>query len=119
MAQVDVGVSEASWPRLVEAVTDDMGPDFSGVRAHATLEMHMKECSERQAEVRANFVTLHGRLDAMTRAMEERLTAQIESVDKRMTAMSNRMWAAAGALIVVLAGGLASVVFYLLTRGKL
>ena len=100
----------ADWPM---ADNDSLGSDFSAIRAHATLEIHMRECSERQAEVRANFVTLHGRLDAMMKSFDERLAAQESSFDKRMTAISNRMWLAAGALISCL-GYLA---FHFATRG--
>lgn len=108
------------WPMA----SDELGSDFSAIRAHATLEMHMKECGERQAEVRANFATIHGRLDAMMASFDKRMAAQEESFDKRMaaqessfdkrmTAISNRMWVAAGAVISCL-GFLA---FHFATKG--
>lgn len=91
-----------AWARWVRHMADD---DFSAVRAHATLEIHMKECSERQAEIRAGMLAIHGRLDALQR-----------SVDERLTAVANRMWTAAGTLILALIGGLATTIFFLLTK---
>lgn len=70
---------------------DRMGSDFSGIRAHATLEIHMKECTERQAELRSGLQAIHARLDAMQAAF-----------DDRMNRHSNRMWATAIGVIVML-----------------
>lgn len=93
-------------------MADDLGPDFSGVRAHATLEIHMKECSERQAEIRAGMVAIHGRLDSLQKTWSEEIHHMESSFEKKLTAIGNRMWAAAAALI----GALAMVAFYLLAK---
>jgi hypothetical protein len=92
---------------MASPADDGLGPDFSGVRAHAALELHMRECAERRAEDRADRAVTHARLNSMQ-----------ESFDKRMSEISSRMWA-----LVVGGGGCAFVgmavlVFHLLTRGK-
>jgi hypothetical protein len=84
------------WPRLVSAVADNgMGPDFSGIRAHATLEIHMRECAERHAEWRASQTIIHTRIDHL----------------------SNRLWAAATTIIVLLLGASGTMAWFLLTKG--
>lgn len=94
---------------------DGFGSDFSAARAHAHLEMHIKECAERRAEDRADRATFHARLNSMqesfdkrmadlTRAVELRLNERASWDDKRMAALSNRMWVAAVGLIVILFG---------------
>jgi hypothetical protein len=91
----------------VAAADDGLGPDFSGIRAHAHLEMHEKQCTERQAEIRSSLLALHGRLDRME-----------TSFDKRMNGISNRLWGAATAIILLLLGALGAVLFfYVIAKG--
>ena len=53
---------EGLWARLVtEFAGRDMGPDFSGVIANANLEVHMRECAIRHAELRAEIRALSNR----------------------------------------------------------
>lgn len=73
---------------------DGLGPDFSGVRAHAHLELHEKQCLERQSEIRAALLAIHGRIDG---------------IDKRM-------WAIAITSIGGLLVGLCAVMFYMITH---
>lgn len=75
-------------------VDDDLGPDFSGVRAHAHLELHEKQCLERQSEIRAALLAIHGRIDNL----------------------NNRLWAAAGSLIGLLILGICALLFYVITH---
>lgn len=76
---------------MAAAGSDGLGSDFSAVRAHAHLEMHERQCTERQLEIRASLLAIHGRLDRME-----------TSFDKRMTAISNRMWGAAIGVVLLL-----------------
>ena len=96
---------EGVWARLVKAMAgDELGADFSGVRAHAALELHMRECAERRAEDRADRATTHARLNSLQEAFDKRLAELTATFDKRMTSLSNRMWAAAIGMIVTLLG---------------
>jgi hypothetical protein len=92
---------------------DDLGSDFSGVRAHAALELHMRECTERRAEDRADRAVTQARLNSMQESFDKRMAELNETFDKRMAAItgtfdkrtnaiSNRMWAAAVGLIGIL-----------------
>ena len=94
---------------------DAYGGDFSATRAHAHLEMHIKECAERRAEDRADRATFHARLNALqesfdrrmsdlTQAIEQRMNDRALSDDRRMAALNNRMWVAAVGLIILLSG---------------
>lgn len=94
------------------APVDDLGSDFSGVRAHAALELHMRECTERRAEDRADRAVTHARLTSMQESFDKRMATLNETFDKRMGAINNRMWTAAAALI----GALAMVAAYLVTK---
>ncbi len=97
---------------------DGLGPDFSGVRAHAALELHMRECTERRAEDRADRATTNSRLNAMQESFDKRLAQLNETFDKRMGVISNRQWATATAAIVCLVGALGSVLFfYVIAKG--
>lgn len=100
----DGGYEEGVWARLVNMGADDMGPDFSGVRAHAALELHMRECAERRAEDRADRATTHARLNAMQESFDKRMSELTATFDKRMTSANNRLWAAAVGVIVTLVG---------------
>jgi hypothetical protein len=99
---------EGVWSRLVSAMADDLGHDFSGVRAHAALELHMRECAERRAEDRADRALTNARLNSKQESFDKRMSELTSTLDKRMTAHSNRMWAAAIGLILTL---LATVAF--------
>lgn len=93
------------WADLVTAAAGDpMGPDFSGIRAHATIELHMKECAERQAELRSQLLAIHGRLDSMQQSFDERMRGLEKVTETRIGLIHNRLWAAAIGLIVGLAG---------------
>ena len=56
------GGDKELWRWLVETVTDNFSPDFSGVIANANLEVHMKECAIRHAEIRDELRALSNRL---------------------------------------------------------
>ena len=86
---------------------DDLGPDFSGIRAHAALELHMKECAERRAEDRSDRATMHARLTAMQ-----------ASIDARLTEISNRMWGVLAGTCEAAVLGLAAIVFYEITSRR-
>lgn len=95
---------EGTWSRLVRSMVDDLGPDFSGIRAHAALELHMRECAERRAEDRADRATTHARLNSMQESFDKRMSELTGTLDKRMTAFNNRLWVAAIGVIVTLVG---------------
>jgi len=74
---------------------EDRAPDFSAVRANARLELHEAVCAERWKAILSEVVALHA----------------------RMSAMSNRMWAVAGAMILLCVTGIAALVVLILTHG--
>lgn len=126
---------DASWMHIVDTMTaaadDGLGGDYSAARAHAHLEMHMRECErnrrediqrqiEQQAEVRAAMAAIHDRLNSMHRTFEERMRfegeerkAEKEDLKKELSSLGNRMWAAGAALIA----GLAVLAFHFFTKG--
>lgn len=108
---------EGVWPRLVKAMTDELGHDFSGVRAHAALELHMRECAERRAEDRADRATTHARLNSIQESFDKRMSELTATFDKRMTAISNRMWATAIGIILLLVSVVAFLLPHYLGKG--
>ncbi len=97
---------------------DGLGPDFSGVRAHAALELHMRECTERRTEDRADRATTNARLNAMQESFDSRLSQLNDTFDKRMGVISNRLWGTATAIIVLLVSALGTVLFfYVIAKG--
>lgn len=86
---------------------DGLGPDFSGVRAHAALELHMRECTERRAEDRSDRAITQARLNSMQESFDKRMSELTSTIDKRMNGVSNRMWTTAIGIIVLLLGTVA------------
>lgn len=84
---------------------DDRAPDFSAVRANARIEKHEEVCAERYRGILAGQQMLATQLAGLQ-----------GSVDARFNTISNRMWAAAGGAVLFLIGGLAAVIFHLLTK---
>ena len=74
---------------------DDRAPDFSAVRANARLELHEAVCAERYKAILSEMIAVHTRL----------------------TAVSNRMWATASAVILMCVTGIAGLVVLIITRG--
>lgn len=74
---------------------DGRAPDFSAVRANARLELHEAVCAERYKAILAEMIALN----------------------TRVTAVSNRMWATAGAMILLCVTGLAGLLILIVTRG--
>ncbi len=70
-------------------------PDFSATRANARLELHEAVCAERYKGILEAISVLHLRLGGM----------------------SNRMWAVAGAGILMCITGLATLVVLIISRG--
>jgi hypothetical protein len=118
MDALALGPHRTCLESLMVPAEDGLGSDFSGIRAHAALELHMRECAERRAEDRADRSTTNARLTAMQESFDKRMSELTATLDRRMTGMSNRMWAlvisGGGAAFV----GLAALIFHLLTRAR-
>ena len=90
--------------RALQAMTD--ADDFNSLRAHAKLDAHERVCTER-----------YGNIDAKLNDLSRKLDTKSTINDARLNALSNRMWAAAGAMILLCITGLAGTIAIILTRG--
>lgn len=84
---------------------DDRAPDFSVVRANARLELHEAVCAERYNGILAGQQMMAAQIASMQAAF-----------DARLDTMSNRMWGGVISVCLAAIGGLAVVVFHLLTK---
>jgi hypothetical protein len=104
---------------------DGLGSDYSGVRAHMHLELHLREYREWRAEIRASLGALNGHISAlqqsidhrnteMQKALESRLAEDRAETNQRLSSLSSRMWTGLCAFI----GTLLMIAGYLYDKGK-
>jgi len=116
--EADPQANDAVWRYLVKGMADDYGSDFSGIRAHAALELHMRECTERRTEDRADRLMTQERLNAMQTSFDARMIELTKTFDGRLSSINNRMWAILLSVCSASVLCVAWFVFHEITRGK-
>ncbi len=80
--------------------------DYNALRAHVKIDAHEKVCTER-----------YGNIDHKLGELSRKVDAQGLLSSERLNALSNRMWAAAGAMLLLSVTGMAGLIVIILTRG--